>query len=293
MILQAVPEKENIDLEKRAVNAGIMVFTEFPELEEAGRSLAKELEVPFAFGNTKAPDPKEGGLFLHLTREGLALEEGGMKLLPDFSGMRARIAKGKLQQEFLAKASKIKGAVKEDRGLYAIDATAGLGEDSFILAAAGYRVLMYERDPVIALLLEDALERARKDPELKEIAGRMQVERGDSIIALRKLAEARKREEDQQAETSYAVYPDMPDLIYLDPMFPKRRKSGLIGKKLQLLQKLEQPCMEEAELLEAALAVHPRRIVIKRPLKGPFLSGKKPQYSLEGKAVRFDVMIPV
>ena len=85
----------------------------------------------------------------------------------------------------------------------------------------------------------------------------------------------------------------VPDLIYLDPMFPQRRKSGLIGKKLQLLQKLEQPCsaQEEADLLDAAMAVHPRRIVIKRPLKGPYLNGKKPHYSLEGKAIRYDCFV--
>ena len=31
---------------------------------------------------------------------------------------------------------------------------------------------------------------------------------------------------------------DPVDVIYLDPMFPKRQKSGLINKKLQLIQKL-------------------------------------------------------
>ena len=42
----------------------------------------------------------------------------------------------------------------------AVDATAGLGEDSLLLAAAGFEVTLCEADPVIAVLLEDALTRA-------------------------------------------------------------------------------------------------------------------------------------
>ena len=44
------------------------------------------------------------------------------------------------------------------------------------------------------------------------------------------------------------------------------------------------------ELLDAALAAHPRKVVIKRPPKGPYLAGKKPSYSLTGKAIRYDVI---
>jgi 16S rRNA (guanine1516-N2)-methyltransferase len=83
-----------------------------------------------------------------------------------------------------------------------------------------------------------------------------------------------------------------PDVIYLDPMFPERQKSGLIKKKFQLLQRLESPCADEEELLSAALAARPLRIVIKRPLKGPPLAGATPSYSLKGKAIRYDCIVP-
>ncbi|MBQ4243593.1 MAG: class I SAM-dependent methyltransferase, partial [Clostridia bacterium] len=36
---------------------------------------------------------------------------------------------------------------------------------------------------------------------------------------------------------------------------------------------------------------HPHKIVIKRPLKGPFLAGRKPDYSLQGKAIRYDCIV--
>jgi len=38
--------------------------------------------------------------------------------------------------------------------------------------------------------------------------------------------------------------------------------------------------------------VHPRKVVIKRPVKGPLLAGVKPSYQLAGKAVRYDVLVP-
>lgn len=82
-----------------------------------------------------------------------------------------------------------------------------------------------------------------------------------------------------------------PDVVVLDPMFPKRQKSGLIKKKFQLLQQLEQPCAEEDALLQAAISCGPRRIVIKRPLKGPYLAGVKPSYSIKGKSVRYDCIV--
>ena len=75
-------------------------------------------------------------------------------------------------------------------------------------------------------------------------------------------------------------------------MFPERNKSSLIKKKFQLLHNLESPCASEHELLEAGLAAKPKKIVIKRPLKGPYLDGVKPDYSYTGKAIRFDCIIP-
>ena len=65
-----------------------------------------------------------------------------------------------------------------------------------------------------------------------------------------------------------------------------------VKKKFQLLHHLEQPCTDEESLVEAALAVHPRKVVIKRPVKGPLLAGVKPSYQLAGKAVRYDVLVP-
>ena len=63
-----------------------------------------------------------------------------------------------------------------------------------------------------------------------------------------------------------------------------------ICKKLQLLQVLERPCADEEALLQAAIDAQPAKIVVKRPLKGPYLAGRRPSYSLTGKAIRYDVI---
>ena len=103
----------------------------------------------------------------------------------------------------------------------------------------------------------------------------MHVRAGDSIEALRALATP-------------------PDVVYLDPMFPERRKSAAVKKKFQLLHRLERPCedSEGEELLAAAIAARPRKVVVKRPVKGPYLANVKPSHSVAGKVVRYDVIVP-
>ena len=204
---------------------------------------------------------------LRLDNEGLTLCADGQELRGDFSHLLPRL-KG-LSGEFLVKAAKIKNA---DGPLTAIDATAGLGEDSFFLAAAGFHVTLYERNPVIYALLRDALERAARDPRLADIAARMTAVHGDSIAEMPKADPA-------------------PDVVLLDPMFPARQKSALVKKKLQMIQKLEFPCLDEAEIMRSAMEARPRKLIIKRPPKGPHLAGIKPDHAIEGKAVRFDCIV--
>jgi 16S rRNA (guanine1516-N2)-methyltransferase len=153
-----------------------------------------------------------------------------------------------------------------------MDCTAGLGEDSILLAAAGFKVKLYERDNIIAALLRDSLIRAAEIPELAPIVERMELHEEDSLIALTKLTQ-------------------VPEVIYLDPMFPSRQKSALVKKKFQMLQQLEQPCEEGDEFLQAAIACKPKKIVIKRPLKGEYLGNHKPDYSITGKTIRYDCIV--
>lgn len=219
--------------------------------------------------------PEPGLLYLKVSRDGLSLMRDGMELRPDFAEMLPRIKQGALQREMLVKAARVKG-VEAPR---AVDATAGLGEDSLLLAAAGFTVTLCEADPVIAALLEDALARASAHEVLGPIVERMHLVAGDSRIAL---------------ERAGASTGAQPDVVYLDPMFPGRTKSAAVKKKFQLIHGLERPTepLDEESLLQAALAACPRKVVIKRPVKGPYLAGVKPSHAIAGKAVRYDCIVP-
>ena len=207
-------------------------------------------------------------LTLLVDRDGISLTGYGLSLRGDFTQMLHRITRGRLSHEMLVKMTKTKSEHP-----VAVDATAGMGEDALLLAAAGYEVILFEQDAVIAALLRDAMNRAKNHPGLSKAIGRMKLIEGDSIELMHDMVRS-------------------PEVVYLDPMFPERRKSGLINKKLQLLQKLEQPCAQEEELLNAALFVRPKKIIIKRPLKGAYLAGRKPGYTVKGKAIRYDCIVP-
>ena len=206
-----------------------------------------------------------------ISEERLTLFEITASLRADLTTMGSRLGKRRLVDELLVRAANVKG---DRKTMVAVDATAGFGEDSMLLAAAGFHVLMYECNPYIAALLADAMRRAREIPALAPVLARMELTCGDSIPALRKMQPS-------------------PEVVYLDPMFPERTKSAAVGKKFQLLHRLEAPCPNEEELLAAAMAAHPRRIVIKRPLKGDRLAGVKPSFSISGKAVRYDGIDPI
>lgn len=210
-------------------------------------------------------------VWLSVDATGLSLTDGDQTMRGDFTKLQKRLQYHNLTHELLVKATKVKGREK----LRIIDATAGMGEDSLLLAASGCEVTLFEQDPVIAALLQDTMRRALEEAALHEIVVRMQLVEGDSIDHLRKLGEAGER----------------PDVIYLDPMFPERQKSGLVKKKFQLIHYLEAPAENEEALMQAAIAARPFKIVVKRPAKGPYLAGLKPSYSLDGKAIRYDCYV--
>ncbi|MDO4502127.1 MAG: class I SAM-dependent methyltransferase [Coriobacteriia bacterium] len=248
--------------------ADLTVVAAEPSCLERAKELAERLGATCA---TEPPSLEEAPIHLRVDARGVTLSGGEMELRGDFSRLLPRLKPGKLQQELLVKAARIKGAGTWDVPPLAVDATAGLGEDALLLAAAGFRVIMFEYDPVIGALLEDALRRATVDPALADIAARMELRLESSVDALPHLDE-------------------QPDVVLLDPMFPERTKSASVKKKFQLLHHLEQPCGDEEALLDAAIAAQPRKIVVKRPPKGPFLAGMKPAYQISGKAVRYDCL---
>jgi len=223
----------------------------------------------------------------------LRYDDGGLQLAPadqrqsgpvrvDFDGgaIAHRLQGG---AELIAKA--VRGRSKQP--LQVLDATAGLGRDSFVLASREFNVRMLERSPIVAALLADGLERAQTacDARLSEIVSRMTLTAIDAIPYLQALDAAQ-----------------YPDVIYLDPMFPPSDKSALVKKEMRLFQQLfhsgherveheDGAANNHAELLRQARRCARLRVVVKRPRKAEALAGQAPDYALEGKSVRFDVYV--
>lgn len=219
-------------------------------------------------------EPTAGpGLVLRLSAERLELCKPDDPELPgalwvDFTRPEARRRALQPGRELLVQAAKVRHAASP----LVIDATAGLGRDSFLLAAAGFRVRLFESNPVVAALLRDGLERAGRSPDLAAIIARMELVVGDALDLLPLLTQG-------------------PEVIYLDPMFPPRSKAAKVKQDLQLLQLLDRRDQDPIALLRAALTIRARKTVVKRPLKGAPLAGPAPSYTLRGKAIRFDVYV--
>lgn len=177
-----------------------------------------------------------------------------------------RRTQASLQKQDLGKALGIKPGYRPS----VLDATAGLGSDAFLMASAGCQVAMLERHPVVFALLQDALTRARACPQSQEAVQRMQLQLGDFLCW-------------QPAEGF--------DVVYLDPMFPKDRKSARSGKGMYLLQEMLDGSGDEQQLLSRAVSIAGRRVVVKRAKLSPHLSSQQPDISFRGSSSRYDVYL--
>lgn len=177
--------------------------------------------------------------------------------------------KNQANSQDIIKAIGIKGNLIKPKVL---DTTAGQGRDSFILASLGCNITLLERNKVIYLLLKNAIENAKNNDELKNIVKNMTIINQDSIKFL---------------ENNNDFF----DVIYLDPMFPKSKKSRLVKKDMQIFREIVGNDLDSSKILESALKSNTKRVVVKRMNKSDFLDNKKPNFSIKGTSIRFDVYI--
>lgn len=165
--------------------------------------------------------------------------------------------------------------VKQGQDCRVLDATAGFGLDAFLFASAGAQVTLVERSAILHAMLADGLARAASsaDERVRASVARMQLLQGNSATMMGHWQDARA------------------EIVYLDPMFPERKKSAKVKKNMFLLQQLLHGQPQAENLLENALRVATKRVVVKRPRHAPFLDERKPSFSQEGKSSRFDVYV--
>lgn len=261
------------------MSVGVAVFSDSSSPSSAA-ALAEQLNLPLL---SEWPRDDEYALLLQFNERVLELAPADARqsgpICVDFCG-GANAYRLQGGAELIAKA--VRGRSKD--ALRVLDATAGLGRDSFVLAGRGMQVQMLERSPIVAALLSDGLERARHcgDARLEAVVRLMSLHIVDAAEYLAALPVA-----------------DFPDVVYLDPMFPASEKTALVKKEMRLFQQLFHHAemdaavvaADESHLLSQALRCARMRVVVKRPLKAPTLAGRSPDYALAGKAIRFDVYV--
>ncbi|MEM9601857.1 MAG: class I SAM-dependent methyltransferase [Pseudomonadota bacterium] len=152
-----------------------------------------------------------------------------------------------------------------------VDATAGVGTDAFVLASLGCTVTLIERVPEAATALRTALAEARAHPDTGAIAERMTVVEGDAIALLA------------------APELDAPEVVYIDPMYPRSKHTAANARAMQRLQLLAGADTDSDQLLDVALNVATRRVVVKRPRTAPCLTGPAPSGDLRSAHTRYDL----
>lgn len=233
------------------------------------RVLSERLDLPLL--SLEAAETVDYGVFL-------AYRDGCLKLLD-----RQALKKGGLSVEIDPRPGEQHSYPAPKKDLLAqaigkksrtvVDATTGWAQDSLALFRMGYEVTCIERSPVMAALIRDGFERlAQKDWVQKRELLPPTLLVGNAIELLAGLTEK-------------------PDCIYLDPMFPpKRKKSALTRKSMAVLRDILGDDMDRQELFDAAFAATGRRVAVKSPDYAEPLGGK-PNESYQGKLLRYDIYL--
>jgi 16S rRNA (guanine1516-N2)-methyltransferase len=258
------------------------------------KEIAEQFDIPLLDQATRSRDLEGGRGILHLVDGVPSLQMTGRNVpgavTIDFADKSMANRRRAGHNELLGKAV----GWKQAHAPGILDATGGYGRDAFLLADLGCQVTVCERDPIMALLFQEALVRAAasEDEWLALVVAKMALLSGDAkdldVSALRDV-----------------------EVIYLDPMFPLDRRAAP-GKEMQILHQLlafddtdtdldarsqsAQALLEsgtgddqDAALLAWARAQKIRRVVVKRPRRAPVIPGPAPGHCLTGKSVRFDV----
>ena len=210
----------------------------------------------------------------------------GLSVAPEWDKMQRRVVSTGRKSELLLQAAKLTADSQ------VIDATAGFGHDSLILASTGAQVTMLEQQPLMALLLLVEQLRMSTLPNWQKLMSRLQIINTDALTYFAKFNNY------LGADNEQAI-----DVIYLDPMFPedsyqdsKTGKGAKVGKHMQALHQLAHPPTldEEQQLLQSAQAAISQnsqkqgRVIVKRPQFAPLLAHQQPSESWNNEAVRFD-----
>lgn len=240
-----------------------------------------------------------GTILLLDDKNHLSLLSQGLSAAPEWDKLQRRVVGAGRKSELLLKATKL------TENSVIIDATAGFGHDSLILASTGAQVIMLEQQPVMALLLLVEQQRMSQQPNWQKLIARLHIINTDALSYFSDFSS--RRESRALNSIDFVTTATDIDVVYLDPMFPidsyessKTGKGAKVGKHMQALHHLAHPptFIEEEQLLKSALemvSTNPNtsnntkgRVIVKRPSQAAFFALQSPDESWHNEAVRFD-----
>lgn len=173
-----------------------------------------------------------------------------------------------LKKEPLAKAM----GINKEKRLTVWDVTCGSGKDSILMIFFGVNVIAFERSPIIAALISDALRRATQDSELNQV-----LQEKFQFFPF-----------DPRDGGNFEKI--KPDVIYLDPMYGdniENRKTKP-RKEMRIFLEVVGNDPDAKELFHWACEFASKRIVVKRSLHAKeLIDGVSVQY--KGKSTRYDM----
>ncbi len=154
------------------------------------------------------------------------------------------------------------------------DATAGWGQDAFVLASLGCTMHLIEQSPLMGALLEDGLKRAAADPIIGAWASliKLTVARAEDVL-------------------ENLIGRDCPEVIYLDPMFPASERSALASLRMRALSAIVMDMDPSDNLLGLARSKALKRVVVKRPIDVEPLDDQTPDFAIRSVSYRYDVYL--
>ena len=148
-----------------------------------------------------------------------------------------------------------------------LDATGGLGHDSFILALLGQKITLLEKNTGLCILIEEALNNLPKLPYFNNARNNISIINKDSRTFL------------ASAENF--------DVIYIDPMFNS-------DKKLKRSKQMEFLANYLAEYDDPSIDFYQtkfKRMVIKKESRSSSGIKDDPAISFKGASIKYDVYL--
>lgn len=221
------------------------IAVNFPEEWEYFRQIPCELELKFEVSGKRIQLQNEFGTPIYID------VDKKLRYHQQF------FYKNSIYKQPLAKAL----GVKKDASFEVLDATAGLMGDSLLMSSFGVRVTALERNPVVALLIVNALKNAQMDVKITF--------RHQSAL-------------DLNLREKYPV-------IFFDPMYGEKNSKAAPKKEMQVFRKLVGEDFDRIDVAKHLLNLTDR-LVIKRSIKASSLLDR-PTITFSGKSTCYDVYL--